>query len=47
MMALINNNGESVLPAGKIKINVSGSLPGTRSEILGAAKPVAAELSVE
>lgn len=38
MMELVNAKGERVLEAGKFKISVGGSLPGNRSEILGASK---------
>jgi beta-glucosidase len=46
MMKVINDKGESVLPAGKLKINIGGSLPGSRSEALGAAKGVEGLLTV-
>ncbi|HET7117504.1 MAG TPA: glycoside hydrolase family 3 C-terminal domain-containing protein [Hanamia sp.] len=47
MMALVNEDGKSVLNSGKIKISIAGSLPSARSEELGAAKPVESILSVE
>lgn len=37
MMMLVNAKGESVLESGKFQISVGGSLPGKRSEALGAA----------
>jgi beta-glucosidase len=39
MMKLINEQGQSVLTSGKIKVSIAGSLPSKRSEELGAAKP--------
>jgi beta-glucosidase len=47
MLKQVNQNGESVLMPGTIKISVGGSLPGTRSETLGAAKHVEAMLTVK
>ena len=38
MLTLINEKGESVLQPGDYKISIAGSLPGNRSETLGAAK---------
>jgi beta-glucosidase len=47
MMKQVNEQGEAVLNPGKIKISIAGSLPGSRSEALGAAKSVAAMVSVK
>ncbi|MDP4283606.1 MAG: glycoside hydrolase family 3 C-terminal domain-containing protein [Bacteroidota bacterium] len=47
MLKLVNENGESVLDSGDIKISVSGSLPSERSIELGAAKPAEAILSIK
>ena len=47
MMKLVNEEGESVLNSGEIKINIGGSLPSKRSEELGAAKPVAALITIQ
>ncbi len=47
MLKLVNENGESVLTAGNIKISIAGSLPSERSKELGAAKPAEAILSVK
>jgi beta-glucosidase len=46
MLKLVNENGESVLTSGDIKISIAGSSPCERSAELGAAKPVEAVLSV-
>jgi len=47
MMKLVDDKGQRVLLPGKIKISVAGSLPGSRSEALGAAKAAEAELIVK
>ncbi len=47
MMKLVNNKGENVLNAGRIKISIAGSLPSERSVELGAAKAVEAVLTVQ
>ena len=47
MMKLVNEEGESVLNSGEIKINIGGSLPSQRSIDLGAAKPVEVVLTIE
>jgi beta-glucosidase len=47
MLKVINDKGESLLPAEKVKISIAGSLPGARSEALGAAKGVEALLTVK
>ena len=47
MMQLVNEQGERVLHAGKIKISIAGSLPSKRSLELGASKPVDAILNIE
>ena len=45
-LALVNEAGKTVLPAGKIRIQVAGSLPCKRSEELGAAKGVETEIQL-
>ena len=45
LLALINDKGESVAPKQAVKISIAGSLPGSRSEALGAAKAVTATLN--
>lgn len=45
-LALIDAKGNSVEMPGKIKISVAGSLPTSRSEELGAAKGVTAEVEI-
>jgi len=47
MLKVINDKGESLLPAEKVKISIGGSLPGARSEALGAAKAVEAFVTVK
>ena len=47
MLKLVNENGESVLDSGDIKISIAGSLPSERSTELGAAKPAEVILSVK
>lgn len=39
MMKMVNAKGESVLEPGKFKVSIGGSLPTSRSEALGIAKP--------
>jgi beta-glucosidase len=46
MLQLVDEQGQSTVPAGNIKISVGGSLPGPRSETLGATKAVVAEIRV-
>jgi beta-glucosidase len=46
-LALIDEEGKMVWPAGQVKISIAGSLPGMRSEALGAAKPAELVLSIE
>lgn len=46
-LALVDEKGQSVVPGGKIKISVGGSLPGKRSEELGAARAAEAELEIK
>jgi beta-glucosidase len=45
-LALVDDKGNSVVPVGKIRISVAGSLPTPRSEELGAAKAVTTEVEV-
>lgn len=47
MLTIVDNNGKSILPSGKIKLSVGGSLPGARSEALGSAKDVEAVITVK
>jgi len=47
MLQLVNQEGQNIHPAGKYKISISGSLPGKRSEELGAAKAVEGEIKVQ
>ena len=47
MLQLVNQEGQNIHPAGKYKISISGSLPGKRSEELGAAKAVEGEIAVQ
>jgi beta-glucosidase len=44
-LAVVDEKGKSSVPAGKIRISIGGSLPGGRSEELGAAK--AASITIE
>jgi len=44
--ALIDKNGATTVPAGKVRISVAGSLPTHRSEELGAARGVETELEI-
>ena len=45
-LAVVDEKGRSVIPVGKIRISVAGSLPTRRSEELGAAKGVEEEMEV-
>jgi len=45
-LAVVDEKGHAVIPAGKIRISVAGSLPTRRSEDLGAAKGVEGEIEV-
>ncbi|MFD1315695.1 glycoside hydrolase family 3 C-terminal domain-containing protein [Namhaeicola litoreus] len=47
MLKLVNDKGEKVLEKGKFKLFVGGSQPDHRSAILGAAKVLAAEVTVK
>jgi beta-glucosidase len=47
MMKLLNEQGESRLNSGNIKISIAGSLPSKRSLDLGAAKPVVTLLTIK
>jgi beta-glucosidase len=47
MMKLVNDEGESVLNSGKIKVSIGESLPSERSTQLGAAKPVEAMFNIQ
>jgi beta-glucosidase len=46
-LALINEAGQPETPAGKVKISIGGSLPGSRSEELGATKAAETEISIQ
>jgi beta-glucosidase len=46
LLSVVDARGRQVQPAGKIRINVAGSLPTRRSEELGAAKGVEAEIEI-
>jgi beta-glucosidase len=46
MLKLVNDAGESVIVPGKIKISIGGSLPGKRSEELGASPAAQTVLTV-
>lgn len=47
MMKLVNEQGQSVLNSGKIKVSIGESLPSGRSKELGAAKPVEAFITID
>ncbi len=47
MLQLVNDEGKTVLLPGKYKISIGGSLPGKRSEGLGAMKGITGELTVK
>jgi len=47
MLNLVNDKGEPVLEPGDFKISIGGSLPGNRSETLGAAKAQQVTLTVK
>jgi beta-glucosidase len=47
MLALVNEKGESINEAGKVKISIAGSLPIKRSEELGAAKGVETNIIIQ
>jgi beta-glucosidase len=44
--SMVDKDGRTVVPAGKIRISVAGSLPTHRSEELGAAKGVETEVEI-
>jgi beta-glucosidase len=46
-MMVINNEGESILAPGKIKITIGGSCPSGRSVELGSAKPAEIEFDLK
>ena len=46
MLKIVNNKGEHVLESGKFTLSVGGSLPGKRSEVLGASPVQQVELTV-
>jgi beta-glucosidase len=45
-LSIVDSKGMNMLPPGKIKISVGGSLPGSRSQQLGAAKAAETEIEV-
>ena len=47
LMKIINENGQSVLPSGALKIVIGDSSPGNRSEILGASRHVETTVEVK
>ena len=47
MMAVIDENGQAVVDDGTHEIYIAGSLPDSKSEQLGAAKPVSVTCTVE
>jgi beta-glucosidase len=47
MMKTVNEEGQSVLNSGQVKISIGGSLPSQKSEELGAAKPVEAQIIIQ
>lgn len=47
MMKVIDDEGKSVLNAGKTEINIGGSLPSQRSIELGAARPATAQIMIQ
>ena len=47
MMKLVNEEGQSILNSGGIKISIAGSLPSKRSLDLGAAKPLETVLTIK
>jgi len=47
MLALINDEGKAQWVPGRVKISIGGSLPGKRSEALGAAAPAVAYISLK
>jgi beta-glucosidase len=47
MMKVIDEEGKSVLNAGKIKIDIGGSLPSQRSIELGAPRPATAQIIIQ
>ncbi|MBX2945071.1 MAG: glycoside hydrolase family 3 C-terminal domain-containing protein [Cyclobacteriaceae bacterium] len=38
MYSVINDKGVSIIQPGKVRVSIGGSLPGSRSEVLGSAK---------
>src|SRR5262249_49950658 len=45
-LSLVDANGRSFVPAGKVKVSVGGSLPTARSIALGAGKGVNTEIEI-
>ncbi|RFM27624.1 glycoside hydrolase family 3 C-terminal domain-containing protein [Deminuibacter soli] len=46
LLGLVNDKGETVMPAQSFTISIAGSLPGSRSETLGAATAVSADVKL-
>jgi beta-glucosidase len=46
-LTLVNEKGQPELPAGKVKISIGGSLPGSRSEELGAPAAAITHVTLE
>lgn len=47
MMELVNAKGERIIEPGKFKVSIGGSLPGKRSETLGASKSLETFFTVQ
>ncbi len=47
MYSIVNEKGVSVIESGKVRVSIGGSLPGNRSENLGAPKPAQAIFTVK
>lgn len=47
MMELVNDKGQSVVNPGNVRVHIGGSLPGSRSEELGAAKHLSVVFSIK
>ncbi|MBX2966337.1 MAG: glycoside hydrolase family 3 C-terminal domain-containing protein [Cyclobacteriaceae bacterium] len=47
MYSIVNDKGNKIIESGKVKVSVGGSLPGNRSEQLGATKSIQAIFTVK
>ncbi|HXD76707.1 MAG TPA: glycoside hydrolase family 3 C-terminal domain-containing protein [Puia sp.] len=45
-LAVVDSKGQRTIPEGKVRISIGGSLPTSRSEELGASKPVEEEIDI-